>query len=712
MNARAPSDTERQSAMDGSADHSGCSTVEGICEPDRRAGELPVPDPARLDAEIRFWHDQGGVVLSERSLSPGRWSRLIDTYLAPRVASSGGPVIGHQAPIWRLDLTGPIPSLIRVESGIIDNAVDVLVPSPTRHVSIKAVLRWRRAGVRRGWFCDRNGWNVIRLEMLLVLLLYQRRLKPLLRRMSPGLRIDDAAVIRGIARWLGNRRGGLSDDDESATSDSFFATHLHEYAPRAEELWKQFITDDNRRFHDPGLPQGRPVRVVHYIGSLSAGGAERQLCNLAVGLSQAGYEVEVKTTYETEGHLGHYAPLLEEAGLRACIATGRSMDPRIASTFRWDLLAAAPSSLRPFITRLALDLARHRPDILHCWLDHPNIMGAIAGLVADVRCILLSTRNSNPTNFPRLYAPYMDLWYRLLAQSRRVHWIANSHSGAASYADYTGIPVERVHVVLNGLFSGRDFDRDSALQRRREARRSFSLPDDAPVIGVINRLSEEKQPELMLKIVSMLKHDLPNVRVLVAGTGPLEERIRTVLARRGLVDTVRLLGRVSEVWTLLSACDVLLLTSTLEGCPNVALEAQHVGIPVVATAGGGTVDAILDGRTGYLCAVDDAVGLTLALRRVLQYPKLRTQLGRNGQVFIDRCFDSRLTVDLTRRIYDLMLTGDPSIGRVVTPRPRWIEDGASAETESVAATPADASAAQIEVMPSGCPERASVELQR
>src|SRR5262249_25960528 len=160
--------------------------------------------------------------------------------------------------------------------------------------------------------------------------------------------------------------------------------------------------------------------------------------------------VAVVTMNELEGQARHYAELLEQRKLPLRSARLRPLRRHSVGADVWALIRALPSELQSLVFALLGDLEASKPDILPCWLDQPDLAGGLAGLMAGVPNIILSTRNSNPTNFPRLLAPYQQPWYKLLAQSSRVHFIANSHSGAVSYADWLGIPSERFHVVFNG----------------------------------------------------------------------------------------------------------------------------------------------------------------------------------------------------------------------------------------------------------------------
>jgi len=275
-----------------------------------------------------------------------------------------------------------------------------------------------------------------------------------------------------------------------------------------------------------------------------------------------------------------------------------------------------------------------------------------------VPAIVLSTRNSNPTNFPRLNVPYLLPWYRIAASSRRVHFIANSHSGAASYAEWIGIPVHRFHVVFNGI----DLNQlpQPTADARRQARAEFALKEADRLVSGVFRLAEEKQPDVFLDVVRRVRTRVPNLRVVLAGVGDLGDHVARRIRDEGMSDSVQLLGRRSDVATILLASDANLLTSKLEGTPNIALEAQYLGAPVVATAGGGTVDAVRHGVTGFLAGVGDVESLADYLTQVLTDDALRQRLAAAGPRFVKERFGLHRMIDRTLAVYEQALESSPA----------------------------------------------------
>ncbi|WP_194115629.1 glycosyltransferase [Chitinilyticum piscinae] len=126
----------------------------------------------------------------------------------------------------------------------------------------------------------------------------------------------------------------------------------------------------------------------------------------------------------------------------------------------------------------------------------------------------------------------------------------------------------------------------------------------------VGRIAEEKQPGLWLDALAELNARALPAQLTVVGDGPLEGWLRDEAQRRGLAEQLVLAGRQEEVAPYLQAADVLLLTSSFEGCPLVVLEAMAQGLPVVSTNAGGVYELFGERRGEFV--VDEASGAALA----------------------------------------------------------------------------------------------------
>ena len=187
-------------------------------------------------------------------------------------------------------------------------------------------------------------------------------------------------------------------------------------------------------------------RIIQLIGTLGPGGAERQLCNFVIAARRLGHDVRVILMWEPVGQAGHYYHLLENEGVDVRVA-GATFDPSFPAKLerivgRPDRLLQLPNECRATVVDVLGDLLTNPADVLHAWLDGSNLVGGIAGILAQVPRVVLSTRNVNPTHFPFLHQPYYQHAYKTFLESPSVRLINNSNPGADDYAAWLDIPRE------------------------------------------------------------------------------------------------------------------------------------------------------------------------------------------------------------------------------------------------------------------------------
>lgn len=394
-------------------------------------------------------------------------------------------------------------------------------------------------------------------------------------------------------------------------------------------------------------------RTVHCIGSLGAGGAERQLVNLLTALHERGHtEQTLLTINPLQGDEAHYADLLASHAIQIRTNNMPIREEAVELIRRnpekVDLLKRLPPSFNAWSLDIWVELSLLAPDVAHFWLDHSNIWGGPAALLADIPAIVLSTRNVHPGNFPYLHTPYMQPWYKWLEQCPRVHFINNSHPGGQSYADWLEVPRSRFQTVLNGV----DLSQLKTVTReaRNEVRAQIGVPSDATVVVGAFRLSDEKRPLLFVETAAQAMSRFPDLHAVLMGDGPLRPDIEKRISSLGLTQKFHLLGRRNDLAKVMSSMDVFLHTAWWEGTPNVVLEAQQLGLPVVVSDGGGSADAVDHGQTGLLVNREDEAGIAAALVRVLEDLAGWTAKAQRGPQFIaerfaiDRMVDETLAV--------------------------------------------------------------------
>jgi glycosyltransferase involved in cell wall biosynthesis len=395
-------------------------------------------------------------------------------------------------------------------------------------------------------------------------------------------------------------------------------------------------------------------RIVHVGGSLGPGGAERQIFYTLRGLAREPIESVQLLCYQlgATDNMDFYLQAFVNNGL--AVRTIRRQvgweDPGHMPPSLRRIRHALPRDLVLDIADLFWEFVQLRPDVVHAWLDGNNERAAIAAALAGVPRIFISGRNMNPTHFS-FFQPYMAPIYRALLDLPQVTMLNNSKAGRDDYADWLGVEKDSIYVLYNGV----DFaDRTrSSSDEVADLRRSLGIGASAFVVGGIFRLSSEKRPILWIETAAEVVRTLPNARFVLFGRGDMHAEIEEAVLRLGLKDRIILAGTTTDVLATLSMMDVLLMTSEQEGLPNVVLEAQWVGTPVVATDAGGTAEALEDGVTGWIVSPATASDLAHRISWLYAHPERRATAREKGPELVKRKFDVKRMVQETLEIYRL-----------------------------------------------------------
>jgi glycosyltransferase involved in cell wall biosynthesis len=183
-------------------------------------------------------------------------------------------------------------------------------------------------------------------------------------------------------------------------------------------------------------------------------------------------------------------------------------------------------------------------------------------------------------------------------------------------------------------------------------RRHLGLSKDMQVVGAIMRFAAEKDPYLWLETASAIAAARPGTRFVLAGYGHLAEQVKYRIQALGLAERFILRGATKDVGLIYGALEVFLLTSRFEGTPNVLLEAQVAGVPVVAPNVGGTAEALLDGFSGIVVGERRASTLANAALQILDDPGWRKRASIHVPAFVSKRFGHSRMVDETIAVYE------------------------------------------------------------
>lgn len=276
----------------------------------------------------------------------------------------------------------------------------------------------------------------------------------------------------------------------------------------------------------------------------------------------------------------------------------------------WHLPGDARKNARRFAAcGLRRVLSGARPDVLVCDYAWPAAAAAQAARAAGL-AVVVSGRGSDVLLVRSLPALRDELAAGLAAAG---HWCGVSADLVRAMDELGGAPGRGV-LVPNGVDLGRFRPGDRAAARAR-----LGWQGEDPLVLVVGHLIERKDPLLAAR--AFAAGAPPEARLLYVGRGPLEASLRRELARLGIAPRAALLGErpPRELADWYTAADLLLLTSTREGRPNVVLEALAAGRPVLATPAGGTAE-LLSELPECLGPSRDPAALGARLCELLRHP--------------------------------------------------------------------------------------------
>ncbi len=391
-----------------------------------------------------------------------------------------------------------------------------------------------------------------------------------------------------------------------------------------------------------GTPTPAPaIRVLRVIARLNVGGPALHVAYLSAGLAERGYDTTLVAGDVAKGEES-MAFVAEGAGVEVVRIAGLS---REISPLR-DLVAAL---------RLAAEIRRTRPDILHTHTAKAGAIGRAAAILAG---------RARPRIVIHTYHGHVLSGYFGPVGSRLFRGIERllGHASDALVAvspqvrdDLVGLgvaPAEKFAVVRLGI----------DLQQRvgstvdpAELRRRLGIGSERFVVGWFGRMTAVKRTCDLVDALVALRARGVDACLLLVGDGNDREALESYAKERGVARDLYLLGYQKDVSDWWAVADAVVLTSANEGTPVTIIEALAAGRPIVSTEVGGVADVVRDGVDGFLTAVGDAEAMASCLADLAADPGLGTRLGESGRCrVLDRYSVTRL-VDDADRLYRALL---------------------------------------------------------
>lgn len=346
-----------------------------------------------------------------------------------------------------------------------------------------------------------------------------------------------------------------------------------------------------------------PIRVMRIIARMNVGGPAVQVSGLMRGFNSNEFEHRLYTGFCAT----------DEADYLDSVATD-------IKAIRIDGLGRRVSlggDIRAFLS-LVKAIREFKPNVIHTHTAKAGFLGRLASLVSLQKSVRVHTFHGHLLNgyfgtFKRMLVVIAEkalacATQQLLAVGNKVRQDL-LEAGIGSK--------EKFGLMPPGLAIGNLLSKNDALT-------FYGLNNERLQCAFIGRVTQIKRPDRFLDVVSEIKKRNISLDFLIAGDGELLEACRERIIAQDL--PVKVLGWQSNIEKVLSAADIVILTSDNEGTPLSLIQAGMAGLPVVSTNVGSVPEVVLDNATGLITSLD-VQGIADALEKLVSDKALRTQLG-------------------------------------------------------------------------------------
>jgi glycosyltransferase involved in cell wall biosynthesis len=332
-------------------------------------------------------------------------------------------------------------------------------------------------------------------------------------------------------------------------------------------------------------------RLAFFTSNMHGGGAQRVLVNLAAGIAERGYDVDLVLARAEGPYLAQVPDSVRIIDLKA---------PRVATS-----LPALVSYLR-----------RTQPDAMLSALNYVNVVALWARRLAGVPLRLVI---SERTTLSRSIQPTAGWEARVtpLLVRRFYPWadgiVAVSKGVGDDLCSLTGLSSDRVQVIYNPVVTP-----ELRVKAQAFCDHPWLQPGQVPVVLAVGRLSRAKDYATLLKAFAQ-SQPACSARLLILGEGEERPALEALVRELGLEQNVALPGFVENPYAYMKRASLFVLSSRREGLPGALIEALFCGLPIVATdCPSGPREILADGRYGQLVPVGDVRLLAEAIEKSLR----------------------------------------------------------------------------------------------
>jgi glycosyltransferase involved in cell wall biosynthesis len=288
--------------------------------------------------------------------------------------------------------------------------------------------------------------------------------------------------------------------------------------------------------------------------------------------------------------------------------------------------------------RLASLMRSLRCDVVQCYNPRPILYGGLAARLSGVRGTVgflsafacqVPDRAYGFLPQPLTTTSRRNVLRNRIAARLMRYLVTVSAPLGQRFCQYNGLATDKLRIVPYGADLSaveKVTDRDAA-----DFRRDLGFGPAEIVIGSVGRLVEQKDYPTQLRAFARAAREVPRLRMVLAGAGPLETELRQLVRDLGIAELVSFIGHCERVPTLLRSLDIFVLASKFEPFGVALLEAKAAGVAIVATRVNEIPEILSDGESGLLSPAEDPESMGQQFLKLAVDPEMRRRLGRQAQ---------------------------------------------------------------------------------
>lgn len=375
-----------------------------------------------------------------------------------------------------------------------------------------------------------------------------------------------------------------------------------------------------------------PIRVMRIIARMNVGGPAVQVSGLIRGFDSSQFDQRLYTGFCSNSEADYLNTVAQDVSAIRISGFGRRIN--------------LVGDLKAFLV-IVKEIRRFKPQVIHTHTAKAGFLGRVASIISLHPSIRVHTFHGH-----LLYGYFGPLKRSLIILAEKFLAMFTHELlavGEKVRQDLLDVGVgnpNKFGIMPPGLALGK-------LPTKKESKEAFGISSSKLQCGFIGRVTQIKRPDRFLDVAREVKSRGIEVEFFMAGDGELLDSCRERILRENL--PVCVFGWQSDIEKVLSAADVIILTSDNEGTPLSLIQAGMAGLPVVTTNVGSVSEIVLDGITGIVADLD-VYELADAIENLARHPELRVDMGLAAQNFTAANFGVKRLVSDHENLYKELLS--------------------------------------------------------